>query len=124
MNAVTNTELNIRLLKYTSETAKLKLTLNFLNKHWASSEKYKNISIFVKGSNCNNDWGISLPNLTYTVYAKIISVCLNRITELLNRIVKTQKVSLVYLKLLQVSHRLHPSFKPVYCLWIIKVMAE
>lgn len=32
-NAVKNTELNIRLLKYTSETAKSKLTFNFLNKH-------------------------------------------------------------------------------------------
>jgi len=43
MNAVINTELNIRLLKYTSETAKLKLTLDFLNKHWASSDEYKTI---------------------------------------------------------------------------------
>jgi hypothetical protein len=76
MNAVTNTRLNVRPLKYISETAKLKLTLNFLNKHWASSDEYKTISIFMKGSNCNNDMQISLPNLTYTVYAKI-SICLN-----------------------------------------------
>ena len=34
----------------------------------------------------NNDTGISLPNLTYTVYAKILSMCLKIITELLNRI--------------------------------------
>jgi hypothetical protein len=86
MDAVTNTELNIRLLKYTSETAKLKLTLNFLNKHSASSDEYKTISIFTKGNNCNNDTGISLPNITDTVYAEIISICLERITELLNRI--------------------------------------
>lgn len=86
MNAVTNTELNIKLLKYTSETAKLKLTLNFLNKLCASSDEYKTISVFMKGSNCNCDTGISLPNLTYTVYTKIISVGLKRITELLNRI--------------------------------------
>jgi hypothetical protein len=65
--SLVNTELNIRLLKYTAETAKLKLTLNFLNKHWASSDEYKNMSIFMNGSNCNNDTGISLSNLTYTV---------------------------------------------------------
>jgi len=40
----------------------------------------------MKGSNCTNDTGISLPNLSYTVHAKIISICLKRITELLNRI--------------------------------------
>jgi len=71
----------------------------------------------MKGSNCNNETGISLPNLTYTVYAKIISTCSKRITELLNRIkhkfqgMTKYRISLVYLKLLQVIHRLHPSFK-------------
>lgn len=103
MNAVKKTELNTRLLKYTSETAKLKLTLNFLNKQWASSDEYKTISIFIEGSNCNNYTGINMPNLTYTVYAKIISTCLKRITDLLNRIkhkfqgMTKYRVSLVYL---------------------------
>lgn len=47
----------------------------------ASSDEYKTISIFMKESKCNNDTGISLPNLTYTVYAKLISIGLKRITE-------------------------------------------
>jgi hypothetical protein len=131
MNAATNTELNIRPLKYTSETAKLQLTLNFLNKHWASSYEYKTISIFMKGSNCNNDKGISFPNLTYAVYAKIISIRLKETYTTaeqdqtqISGYDKIQKVPLVYFKFLQVIHRLHPSFKPVYCLWIINVMTQ
>ena len=80
-NAVSNNGLNIRLLKHTPETAKLKLILNFLNIHWASSDEYKTIPVFMKdkGSDCNNYEGISLLNLTYTIHATIKTRWLNRI---------------------------------------------